>query len=252
MPLKKVLFLMTIITAMTVRADYETFNIFGSIAGGFGLGGVRDSSRVVENGITTSVTDQFFNYGSGFKIDLGCQYFMMEDVALQASFSLSMGGRFKISDEVGDSHTTTTYKRRLYGIKVGVVPRFEALDLIDVYTGVGIGFYWNSRPFEKVFENPQGTQESKGKITSSPTFGFHGLLGMDYPLTDQFTLFGEIGFELMRFNLKKYIIKETNITTEEPGTTFYNKDDTDSDNLAPEKVPGSNFQIRIGIRYAIF
>ncbi|MBN1308124.1 MAG: outer membrane beta-barrel protein [Chitinispirillaceae bacterium] len=239
------------VTAVSlVRADYETLNVFGSIGAGFGMGGRLYSSTEFSNN-TTTVTDRFFNYGSGMKFDAGCQYFMMENVALQPSFAYSVGLPFKEETRAGDSNITTTFRRHLFGIKALVVPRFEVLDLLDMYAGVGVGFFWNARPFKILVETPMGSQEAKGRITSKPAVGLVGQLGADYPINDKLTLFGELAFEQVRFNLSKYIIKESTVTTLNSGTQYYSKDDNNPQNLDPEKVPGSNWQIRIGIRYAI-
>ena len=255
---KKALFFLCITTAATtLRADYETLNIYGSIGAGFGAGGQHYTSRVISAGTITKETDHFYNYGTGLKLDLGCQYFMMENVALQAAFGYSAGvPNFKVTSETGTGINTgtvdTVFKRNIFGIKVSVVPRFEALDLIDVYAGVGLGFFWNSRRFEITDNDPQlGERKASGKIASFPTLGFTGQLGTDYPVNDKLTLFGELAFEQISFALNKSIVKESGIPAIPEGTTYYSKDDANPDNLAPVKVPGSSFQIRIGVRFAI-
>ena len=250
MHLKSALAILTAAAVTSVFAEYETLNVFGSIGPGFGIGGRHyQSTEVTDN--NTTVTDRFFNYGSGLKFDVGCQYFMMENVALQASFGYSAGFPFKQEIITDVSTLTTTFGRHVFGVKVQVVPRFEFLDLINMYTGVGIGFFWNSRPFKTVSETGIGgtriTQEATGKITSKPTFGLLGQFGADFPLNDNLTLFGELGFEQLRFNLSKFKVKESSI----PGITNDTYLENDSDNMDPEKVPGSNFQIRVGVRYAI-
>ena len=247
MHLKNVFVILTAAAVATAFAEYETLNVFGSIGAGFGMGGTHYESLQLETSGTT-VADKFFNYGSGFKLNVGCQWFLMENVALQPSFSYSVGIPFKDEDITLTTTTTTTYRRHLFGLKLGVVPRFEVLDLIDMYAGVGLGFFWNSRPFEisEVTEvaGTSVTQDTTGKITSKPSPGFFGLLGADFPLNDAFTLFGEIGFEQISFSLDKYVIKEP-----VGRTGYYSKDDTS--NLDPQKVPGSSFQIHVGVRYAV-
>ena len=265
MSIKKVAILICTIAMASVYADYETLNLFGSIGVGFGMGGQeslngnRFQSSETNDGNTT-VKDHFFNYGNGMKFNLGCQYFIMEDLALQPSFSYSAGiPIFKTvtsTSAIGsDINITEKQKFHLFGIKVQLVPRFELLDLIDMYTGVGFGFFWNSRRFEikSEIDNAGGlvTTEAEGKISSKPTFGFTGMLGGDYPLNDRLTLFGELAFEQVRFNLKKFTVSKSSIPTLSTGTTYYSKNDNNSDNLDPEKVPGSSFQIRVGVRFAL-
>jgi opacity protein-like surface antigen len=244
--------LVTLSAAISARADYETLNAFVAFGGGFGMGGKLYTSSDQASGSTaTTYKDRFFNYGSGFKFDLGCQYFVMEDVALQPSFSYSVAPTFKYHTTTSVLNDNWEVSRHLFGLKLAVVPRFEVLDLIDMYAGVGLGFFWNVSHFERTTTVPTLTvvQNAEGSNVSLPTIGFNGMLGADYPLTDKFTFFGELGFEQMRFKLKKRVVDQSTITLMPEGTTFYSKND--SQNLDPEEIPGSNFQIRVGIRYAI-
>lgn len=242
--------LICIMAASAIRADDDTFSLFGAIGAGFGMGGRLYTSTTLENG-NTQEKDHFFNYGNGMKIDLGCRYFLMDDVALLGSFEYSAGiPKLEHKMQVIGSQTTTEYGFHMFGIKVCVAPRFEVLDLIDMYTGAGIGFFWNARSFET--KNSTLTtivSEYSGKITSAPTLGFVGLLGADYPMNDKITLFGEIAFEQVRFNLKRYVIEKSTDANNSTGTTYYSEDD--SNNLPPEKVPGSNWQLRFGVRFAL-
>ncbi len=247
--LKKVT-IMGAVAVFSAHAEDETLNIFGSVGAGFGVGGrLYRSTESINN--NTTVTDRFFNYGSGAKFDLGCQYFMMENVALQTSFGYSVGLPFEQKSVVALNTTITTYKGHMFGVKAMIVPRFEILELLDLYTGVGLGFFWNSRPFKAVSVTEIGqteiSQEAKGKITSKPALGFLGQLGADYPLNDNLTLFGEVAFEEVSFNLSKFKVEESSI----PGISSDTYLENDASNLPPEKVPGSNWQIRIGVRYSI-
>jgi opacity protein-like surface antigen len=238
-----------VISTASVFADYETMNVFGGIGFGLGMGGTH--YRANDN---NEVKDHFYNYGSGLKLDLGCQYKLQDNLFLQGSFGYSLGvPAMKLVDATIGTTTTTTHQRHLFGIKLHLVPKFQVLDLLDMYAGVGAGFYWTSRSFKIVSELATvGKQEAEGKITSSPALGFSGLLGTDYPLNDKVTLFGELGFEQISFNLSKYKIDKSTIATQKAGSVYnYEKNATGTNNLEPEKVPGSNFQLRIGIRYAI-
>jgi len=253
MHLKKTVLLLTLAIITLSNADYEVFNVFGSLGVGFGMGGERYTS-VTTDGTSTTEKDRFFNYGSGLKYRLGCQYFMSDNLILQPSFTYSNALAFKEELVYSNSSRKTTYQRQLFGIKVSVLPRFEFLDLIDVYTGVGLGFFWTGCSFEIVNESNNGTQKANGNINASPSLGFTGLLGADFPLSDKLTIFGELGFEQMNFDLKEKVIKESNITASPAvvaGKTYYSKDDSKPENLAPVKVPGSNFQVHIGVRWAV-
>jgi len=230
----------------------ETLNIFGSFGAGFGMGGELYSSYTQETAISPQedVKDRFFNYGSGVKLDAGCQYYLMENLALQGSFGYSVGLQFKDEKAInGVSTTTTTFHRHLFGLKALVVPRFEVLDLLDLYAGAGLGFFWNACPFKTTVKTTPGTQEASGKIISHPALGLLGEFGVNYPLNDKLTLFGEVGFEQISFDLGKYVVEKSNLSLTSTGTQYYSKND--ANNLDPKNVPGSNFQIRAGVRFTL-
>jgi opacity protein-like surface antigen len=145
--------------------------------------------------------------------------------------------------------STTKYTRNMYGIKILVVPRFEVLELITMYTGVGLGYFWNSNHYEITRLRSTGTTTEKGRIVSSPTLGWTGLIGADFPVSDKIALFGEIAFDQVAFKWKKRIIEQTNIMDKKVKTDFFEEDDPG--NEEPLKVPGSNWQIRIGARFSI-
>ncbi len=113
-----------------------------------------------------------------------------------------------------------------------------------MYTGVGVGLFWNSWKYktENVGEalGTSVNETIEGKIKTSPKLAFLGLAGADFPLSEILTLFGEVAFEQMSFTTKKYI--------EGNKTVVYEKD---SNLPAPQKIPGSNWQIRFGVKMGI-
>jgi len=233
------------------QTQKDILNVFGSIGIGFKTGGQLFTSVTKnDSGIITKEEDEFFNYGQGFKINFGAQYSAMENLGLQADMEISLGAPgFETNDHFAAYDSSVEYHRNLFGIKFMVVPRFEVLELITMYTGVGLGFFWNSLHYETTILQPNGTTTEKGKIISNPTLGFTGLIGADYPISDIFALFGEIAFDQISFRWKKKIVDQTNIQNHKLGTTFFEEDDPSND--APLKVPGSNWQIRIGARLSV-
>ncbi|NLG17461.1 MAG: hypothetical protein GX556_09060 [Fibrobacter sp.] len=249
---RKILLIVLAAVSFTLAQTNETLNIFTSLGFGFPTGGLTFSSHTFDNQILSEREDKYFNYGQGIKLDAGVQYFMMENVALQAAFGYSgkipgletRNVRTLAGATVTDS--SIEYKAQLFGIKALVVPRFEILELLNMYTGVGIGFFWNSLSYEAVYETVTVTgtdvDNREGKIKSTPALGLLGLIGIDIPLSDLTAVFGEVAFEQMSFTWKKRI--------EEKGyTAVYEKDATNLE--APPKVPGSNWQIRFGIRFIV-
>jgi opacity protein-like surface antigen len=225
----------------------DILNIFGAVGIGFKTGGelfVSTERNTV--GEITKETDSYLNYGQGFKIDVGTQYFTMPNLAIQAAFSVSFGiPGFETEDKIASVFDSTTkYSRDLFGIKLQVVPHFEVLELLNMYTGVGLGFFWNRLHYQATVVRPVlGTTTEKGKIISSPSMGFTGMLGADYPISDAVSAFAELAFEQVSFKWKKKVVDGTN------KTTFFEEDAPNTQ--PPPKVPGSNWQVRIGIRLGV-
>ena len=192
--------------------------------------------------------DNYFNYGQGIKIDLGMQYFMMDNIAMQISMGYSgkvPGLETKNSLDLGAGlvrDSTTKYKANVFGIKALVVPRFEILELLNMYTGVGLGFFWNSLKFEANTEAGPLSVHEEGKIKSSPALALLGLIGADIPLSDLMSAYGEVAFEQMSFKWKKKVV-------ENGGTFVYEKDAPNQE--SPPRIPGSNWQIRVGVRFVV-
>ncbi|MDO5575533.1 MAG: hypothetical protein Q4F84_00520 [Fibrobacter sp.] len=243
---------LTILSITLLYSQENSLNLYGSMGFGFRTGGYRyestESNAIQE---LTKREDRYFSYGQGIKFDVGVQYFMMKNVALQAGFGYSgglPGLKTTVSkNEVTDEKITTDYNTHLFGLKVMVIPYFDFLELMDMYVGVGTGFFWNSFGYTKTRETSSISQSEEGKIKSAPTLGLLGVLGAQVPLTDKTIAFGEIGFEQMSFKWTKKVIDKSELGN--VGTEFYEKDAPNQ--TAPEKVPGSNWQIRFGVRFKI-
>lgn len=247
-------------SALTIFAQTnEKFNCYGSIGYGFGSGGQLFSSTTIENTDTTERKDRYLSYGQGVKFDFGLQYFMMENVALQVGFNYTPGvpgikteysrdvSVAGITSRILDS--TVEYHRHMFGLKAMVVPRFEILELLDMHTGVGIGFYWNALSYETTRTIADTSQTEKGSIKSAPSLGLNGLIGVDYPLNDLLSLFGEVGFDMTSFRWTKQKIKETGITGNSNGSYNFEKDTPNQ--RPPLRVSGSSWRLSFGVRYII-
>lgn len=245
----KNVFWFLVLSAFVLAENNETLNVYGSMGFGFSTGGTLFSSIKMNNvpgGIdTTEEKDSYFNFGRGLKLDLGIQYFLMPNIALQAGLGISGNiPRLKTFYETSDLKVNTTYKSSLWGLKALIVPHFEVLELITMYTGVGIGFFWNSWKFKQEtvtwIDDLSNKVTMDGKVKTSAKLGLLGLAGANFPLSDLLTLYGELAFEQLSFTTKK--------TVQGNKTVVYEKD---SNLPAPERIPGSNWQFRFGVKMSV-
>jgi opacity protein-like surface antigen len=255
-----------LLTTLSILAQTnETLSGYASIGYGFGSGGQLFSSTTLKTQAlqgqlydvdTITRKDHYLNYGQGMKIDLGIQYFMMENVALQVGFSFSPGvpnlktefrNDYLIAGNTSFLDSTVAYHHNMFGVKAMVVPRFEILELLNMHTGVGIGFYWNTLSYEMTRITQDTTQTEKGSIQSAPSLGFNGLIGADYPISDLLSLFGEVGLDMTSFRWTKQKIKDTQFNR---STGSYNFEKNTPNQRPPFRVSGSNWRLSVGVRYA--
>jgi opacity protein-like surface antigen len=240
-----------LITANIFAEGNEKLSVLGSIGYGFGIGGNVYSS---DDRVAPSAETKYFNYGKGLKFDFGARFGIADNLKAQADFDMSFNVP-KLEDVdklIATTTTTTKYSSSMFGIKAKIIPEFEFLELINMYTGVGIGFYWGSLKYESKTSTTVGatttSTERTGKFVAAPSLGLTGFLGADFPLTSKLTLFGELGFDAVSFKWKKEVV-EKSPTPGDEGTHVFEKDDPR--NPAPPKVPASNWQLRFGVRMGI-
>ncbi|HMA65860.1 MAG: hypothetical protein ACM31E_10130, partial [Fibrobacterota bacterium] len=187
------------ITANIFAEGDEKLSLLGSIGFGVGIGGDVYSSL---DETKPSAETKYFNYGKGLKFDFGARFGLADKLKAQADFDMSFNvPKLETVDKeaITNATTTTTYSSSMFGIKAKIVPEFEFLELINMYTGVGIGFYWGSFKYESKVSGTVGpittSSERVGKYVAAPALGLTGFLGADFPITPKLTLFGELGFD---------------------------------------------------------
>jgi len=231
----------------------QKLDLYANLGYGIGMGGMLETSVTSNNATITKIEDKYFNYGQGIKLEGGANIYIAEKLPIQAGLIFSFGvPGFNTESSTTLLGITTTdeteWNFSTFGVKALIAPRFEILELLDMYAGVGMGLYFGSLNY-KTTETSVGTFTENGSYKSAPSIAFLGSLGADFPIADMISLFGEIGFEQMAFVWTKQIIEKTTIRNHSPQTIIYEKNAT---NLpAPVKVPGANWQLRAGIRFSI-
>jgi opacity protein-like surface antigen len=233
----------------------ETFDLFITAGAGFAMGG-RDVgvSQETNLGAVQKQTDNYLNYGSGLKIEVGANYKLMNHLYGQAALCYGNGlaGVKRVTELTGISKLTEQYGYSTFGIKVMVKPSFQVLDLFDVYTNFGVGLFFAGASVD--VKNTIGTTEYVAKIEESnyPAIAYIGSLGAEYPITPSVIVFGELHGEQMNFLVRQTTISNSTIPGLDwaNGVTNYEKNAVDR--KTPYYTPGSNIAIRVGARFPIF
>lgn len=233
--------------------DERRFGLFAAFGYGFPVGGrhVADSDLLNPE----EDEDHFLNYGQGIKVEGGVSFRFLENVRARFGFQFSGGvPRIERVEEVeipalGMTRTVVDYRWSMFGIKALVAPRFEVFDLLDMYTGAGVGVFFTSSSFEVTQNDGDG---AKGEVDNAPTVGFLGLFGIDFPIADNIMLFGELNLEAMRVATKKQRVYESDFGSGEFEDETEHFEDDVTDREPRPRTPGTNVALRAGVRFDLF
>jgi opacity protein-like surface antigen len=239
--------LLTSLKPVIAQVMNSRFDIYAIGGYGIPIGGHYISTSVKSENIVPRILeekDHYLNYGKGLHLEAGVNFRTMENIKAQISFNYTRNiPSIKDKDEnitVSEFNNEDKYSVNLIGFKVLLIPYFNAFDLVELYTGVGIGFFFNKVTIKG---NNVVHNRYEGNIKTKPALAFCSKFGADFPLNDMFSLFGEISFDAMSFKAES--IQSTRI----PDEVTFDKDN--STLLPPPRIPGSNFGINIGIRLMI-
>lgn len=232
----------------------ETFSAFVLTGYGIPSGGVLIGDTSINAG-QTEVKDHYINYGEGLKLAGGVNYRIMPNIFGQLSLDFSWKVPSNtIMDDFNEAPLSIEYKHHysMFGIKTSIIPKFRIFSLIDIYAGCGIGLFFSFHHMDQTNTNGSVTATLTNEYKNAAAFVWSGLVGADFPLSEEWVLFGEICFEQMSFKSisRKKVKNSSNMSAIEFVNDEYQANDLNDP--APIKYPGSNTALRIGIRRIIF
>jgi hypothetical protein len=243
------------VQAQSSMSKKERLNLFASLGYGIGVGSRYVGQSTTTNtsltpGVVINAEDQYYNTGSGIKLDGGAALKLMErlDAEIAAEFTAGIGSpEVEVKETVAGLIASNTYSNSQLLFRLCIVPNFSFLDLVDVYIGVGLGpvLTFSSEEIKQTGVNTEVRDFDNGV-----TIAMLGKFGCYYPLNNFASLYGECGFEMMNVTQNGYTPRDTN--GNQTGTKVEFVYDTyDQPNNNPVKTPGSNITIRFGARIRI-
>ena len=149
-PALALFFLLGSSTPNSAQVMDARFDIYGICGYGVPIGGyyIGSSQKVQNVGTVLEEKDHYLNYGKGLHLEAGVNIMTMKNVKAQVSFSYTRNiPSTKIEFEnvtVSEFNNEDKYSTNLFGFKALLMPYFNAFDLIEMYTGVGVGFFFNN------------------------------------------------------------------------------------------------------------
>jgi len=233
--------------AFAAESQRDLFDVYLTTGYGFGMGGnaVLPTFTGTNLATATTRTDHFLNLGRGLKVEAGADYKLMDHLYAQGAVNYTLGVPGISAKQITAVTTTYDYDWSIFGFKVMLKPTFQVLDLIDIYTNIGIGlFFANS-----TMQGSQGASAETRHDTYAPAFAMTGAIGMNYPLNASIILFGEIVCEQMSFTLEKSEYTNANGVF---GNYTVNYEEDVTSSQTPLKIPATNVALRVGVKFPIF
>ncbi|MBD3422798.1 MAG: hypothetical protein GF398_22015 [Chitinivibrionales bacterium] len=241
-----------------------SLNLGASLGIGLGIGAQSFGSATTVNssGNTTGVDDKYHSMGKGIKIDVVAAYGLMDNVFADVAIGFNGGIPATQTESKNENAGTTTILKRKFAqlqFNTHFVSVFEAVDLLDVYIGIGPGLLFTFSSLEGEYQQATlGDYEVTVDEKFSPSFVFNAKAGAIYPVSETIALTGEIAFQAFSTQLREYEVEKSNVPVNisvfypflsEGASQKYEEDVTDRP--APTKYPGSNFSVKFGIRFSI-
>lgn len=213
-----------------------------------------DSSFI--SGAVSELDDHYLNYGRGIDLSAGIFVRMMDSVDARLSFDATFGTpAVEVERRLQTSGTTSqidhySYRHSLVALKAAATPRFRVVELLDVYTGVGMGLYLSLSSFEHTYSETigsvTGTFNETVTYNASPRLGFFGLLGAEYPISERVVIIAELDFETLSAKRKSQKVEADDGFPQPTRPATFVKDSPD--NAPPQYIPASNWGLHIGVK----
>lgn len=231
----------------------DRFDLFLATGYGINVGGLDVGPSTTQNGPGTtpiSKEDHYLNYGRGIKIEGGASYKLIEHLYGQFALCYNFGipGITRTEEVIGSYTLTEKYSFGMFSVKALVKPMFRVFDLLEMYTNFGMGLYFasSSADISRIGIN---AYTQKAEDSNSPSLGFIGAIGVEYPINESVILYGDIYGEMVSFTMTKTVYSESN-PPDLDRINYYQQDVTDRG--TPPKTPGTNVAIRVGVKFPIF
>jgi len=235
--------------------DDRTLNVFANAGAAFGIGGylVGEVNTLATGGSTVNDNkDYYMNMGQGLRFEIGAGYMATPNLEARFSVDFNIGLLAPKIEErsPGDRQDVIDYSYFSWGIKAMAAPQFEVLELFDMYIGAGLNLNFAYATRDSTYTQANANLNTVYDMQFSPAVGFCGAIGFILPLSDVMDALGELQFESKSFAISKQVLKSYSGQTPPSDEIVYEKNAGD-DRFAPPLYSGSNWGIRVGIRYWI-
>ncbi|MCG7851381.1 MAG: PorT family protein [Methanosarcinaceae archaeon] len=230
----------------------------GKIAGG--------TDEVYDGTKTTKNETYYYSAGGGIKFGLGLDIEVAEHVALGLDFGYSLGSKAEVDKYTGPTDNRLTEYQSSY-LPISLTLKVKSkLEKMTLYAGMGPSMLMAAK--STVTETRSGTGyniEEEGDITYKMGLGYHGLLGVEYGISEKMDFVAQLRTDQIALKSDKYEMTKATLDGKDVLGTYdvrdknitYEEDDTADDYTkadVPEIqnafiMPANNFTLNIGIAY---
>jgi opacity protein-like surface antigen len=255
---------MAILLVASSLAAQQKISFLGQVGYGLGLGGEYIGAiNTYNSGDTlTSTKDKYLSLGKGLSLGLGAE------ISLNPNFNVRISGGYSTmpSIEVVENHPSygnkNTYKGHIIGFNTILIAK-APLGALHPYVGMGPGLYFGEMKQEETSNSGLTETQATYEVRFKPAIGFCGLVGLEFHINGSLIPFVELNFQQAGLTRKELEVTEYKVDGVDqlssfdldystPGiqhTITYKKNSTT--NPPPQVISGSNFGLRVGVKFTI-
>jgi opacity protein-like surface antigen len=229
---------------------------------------------------TTTYTTENIGLGKGIHFGGGFGYFFNSNIGAEIGINYLLGGKNEFTEERTNLNMSNFFSKsnseiytRMLFVNPSIVLKIP-FSTVSPYARLGLvmgfGHYLSERNISTTSGNNTTTEYTKNKTSGGMAWGANAAFGVDYPLSNQFGLFGEVCINTINYKPKKTETIEARLNGNDILNTFSTSEkiieyedkytEVESNNPAnpnePSKfgrinLPLSNLSFQVGIRIRI-
>ncbi len=267
--MKKIILSFAFICAVVLSSQAQGLYFGGGIGYGFSAGGTVLGSNQNADGSSQVVKG---SYGMGFTPNLSVGYLFTENLGAELNLGYLIGTNTTVTDANGNTTGTTKYSANTFYLNPSFVIRGNSENKVVPYGKLGVFLgVANMGSVKSHTDQVNGngnlirTEDTQTDLKGSVSTGITSAFGVDFMLTDNFAIYGELNGRLASFAPDTYSSATTTTLYANNGafisttpssvsgnfvnTTPNNYNGTDT----PTQVfPLSAIGFSIGVRYYLF
>ncbi len=248
----KKLFLSLVILLISTGLVSANIMVRANFGYGFNLGGHKSGTDYEEDAGNKEIKNEnmYYNGGEGCNLGLGVGFGLSDNLGLDVGFGYVIGSETEISKKYEPGKKDEVKKAKINYIPVDLTLKLSTkIWGLTGYLGFGPTLALGATEIQTISDSINKT-EQEWETTMNAGLGFNASLGVDYEISDMFSI--GLGFIIRQVSLKldkSTVTKSTTDGVDDDLTTrgketVYKEDDSDDDKTDQDSPEIKNAEVR--------